>query len=129
LAFVLHGVANDDRSSNDTIDQLQSEKESLLEEIVSRYEFGFAAGKPVLEELLAAKHDLLRAKLSVADSRADRIRLKELIVVNRGKLVEARIAANRLGNLADVEILTARVGYIDAKVDLLREQSMSEETK
>lgn len=129
LSFVLFGLANDDNSSSAHLNELYSEKLSILEDIVTRYEFGYSQGKPVLEQLLSAKHDLLRARLLLADSQADCIKLQELIVENRGKLVEARIAAHRLGNIAEVDILAARVEHIDAKVDLLHVRADGRRTK
>ena len=78
--------------------------------------------------MLSAKHDLLRARLLMADSQADRIKLQELIVENRGRLVEARVAAHRLGNKAEVDILAARVEHIDAKIALQQERSDGRQT-
>ena len=65
LGFVLFCLADDD-SSSANLNELYAEKLSILEDIVTRYEFGYVKGKPVLEELLSAKHDLLRAKLLIA---------------------------------------------------------------
>lgn len=123
LGCVLFSWANDANSLSAKLHELHSEKLSILEDIVTRYEFGYAKGKPVLEELLSAKHDLLRARLSIADSQANRIKLQELIVENRGRLVEARIAAERLGNAAEIDVLAARVEHIDAKIDLQQARS------
>jgi hypothetical protein len=118
LGFVLFSLAEDGSSSSANLRELHAEKLSILEDIVSRYEFGYSKGKPVLEELLSAKHDLLRARLLAAESQADRIKLQELIVENRGRLVEARIAAHQLGNNTEIDILAARVEHIDARIEL-----------
>lgn len=123
LTFAFLGVADDARPSNAVINELHSEKLLLLNDIVSRYEFAYSKGRPVFEELLAAKHDLLYAKLAIADSHDDRLKLLELIVENRHRLVETRIAAYELGHITEVEILAARLGYIDAKIDLQHEGS------
>ena len=85
LSLVIFVVADDDVASNSKIRELQSQKLELLEDIVTRYKFGYSMGKPVLGELLAAEHELLHAKLDIANSQADRVRLLELIVENRGR--------------------------------------------
>jgi hypothetical protein len=127
--FVLLGVAADDQAVTENIDDLHSQKLSLLEDIAARYQFGYATGKPVLEELLAAKHALLEARLSMADQQADRVKLHELIVENRARLVEARAAGHQLGKNAEVDILAARVEHIDAKIALQQERSKAERSQ
>ena len=129
MSVVLIGIADDNHATNAKIDELHSEKLSILEDIVTRYEFGYSKGRHLLEELIAAKHDLLLAKLSIADSQADRMKLQKLIIENRGELVGARIAANRLGNNTEVDILAARVEYIDAKIALQSEASLGRRTE
>ena len=129
LGFVFLVVAEDDLKSSETIQELQSEKLSLLEQLVDRYQFGYSKGKPVLEELLAAKYDLLHAKLLIADSQANRVKLQEQIVENRRRLVEARVAGHKLGNNAEVDIIAARIAQIDAKIALRHLRSDGRQTR
>lgn len=125
LAFslVLFAVAQEDAGANRSeISELQAQKMELLQELVDRYEFAYSSGRPVLEELLAVERDLLSAKLEMAESSADRIAIRESIVENRRRLVEARVAGLQLGKNAEVDILFARIEKIDAEISLAREQ-------
>ncbi len=123
IAFFVTG--EDEVTSNAELRELQSEKLSLLQDIVGRYQAGFKKGKPVLEELLAAEHELLVAQLELADSAADRLESLNLIAINRGKLVEVRTAGHKLGTNAEIDILKARVWHVDAKIAVMHEQAAS----
>ena len=129
LGFGLFVVANDEATKDPTLRELQSMKLDLLEDIAERYRFGFSLGKPVLEELLAAEHQVLLAKLDLTDSQTDRIKLREEVVKNRSDLVDARIAGMRLGKNAEVDMLTARVMLIDAQIDLANARSQGGHTR
>jgi hypothetical protein len=79
----------------------------------------------VLDEVLAVEHDLLKTRLEMAITRLERVAIRESIVDNRRKLVEARVASLELGNSAEVDILFAKVEKIDAEIALSREKSAS----
>ena len=73
---------------------------------------------PILEELLDAEQDLLLTKIEVASAIEERIKLHQLVVENRERLVEVRNAGLRLGRMDEVDILNARVWLVDAKIAL-----------
>ena len=124
LSLTLFAVADvPSESSSKRIAELHSQKLEVLQDIVDRYQFGYSKGKPVLEEMLAAEHELLLARLDLAKSRQDFIALRELLLENRIRLVEARVAGAKIGTVAEVAILTARVQKIDAEIDLEHERS------
>lgn len=104
--------------ASEQIQQLHSQKIEILQDLVDRYKFANSHGKPVLDEMLAAESKLLRAKLEIAQSTADRIELHELLLKNRETLVEVKIAGKELGRVAEVEILTSRVAKLEAEIEL-----------
>ncbi len=132
LAFglVLFAVAQEE-SANDPneIRKLQAQKVELLQDLVERYRFAYSSGKPVLEELLAVERDLLSAKLDMTISPAERVAIRESIVENHRKLVQARVAGLQLGKNAEADILRARVEKIDAEIALARETTTPEINK
>ena len=115
---VIYVNASDKEQSRESVPSLQQEKIALLEDIVSRYRFGHSEGMPILEELLDAEQDLLLTKIEVASAIEERIKLHQLVVENRERLVEVRNAGLRLGRMDEVDILNARVWLVDAKIAL-----------
>ena len=126
FSFVLFAVAQEDSGNGASeVRKLQTQKLELLQELLDRYKFGYSSGKPVLEEVLAVEHDLLNTRLEMAISRAERVAIRESVVDNRRKLLEARVAGLQLGNSAEVDILFAKVEKIDAEIALAREKATS----
>ncbi len=129
LGFGLFVFADEEKTNESKIQELHSQKQSLLEDIVSRYRFAYSRGKPVLDELLDMEHQLLVAKIDAADSHADRVKLREAIVKNRREIVEARDAGMRMGKNTEVDTLSAKVMLIDAELALANELSHGGPTK
>jgi outer membrane protein TolC len=109
-------------ASGDPLQDLLKQRRDTLRELVDYLEAAFRQGVGSAESVALASSELLDAELDMAQSKAERIAIREKMVENlkeQEKMVEAR---NQAGMSRPGEMLRARAGRLKAEIDLLREK-------
>jgi tRNA A-37 threonylcarbamoyl transferase component Bud32 len=100
--------------------EYQKERFNALKAIAAFKEYQYQLGTTDLEEVLAAKSEVAKAELNLAESDTDRVKAHERIVALAQDLVKLREARSELGVVLKVDVLKAKADLLEAQNDLER---------
>lgn len=114
-----------DKKLQREVNKLLTERRDVLRDRARILEASFREGNQTLESVTAARIALIDADLELADSKADRVRLRESYLDNVKTLELYAKSMFEAGRQSRVAVLGARAERLNAEVNLLREQANS----
>ena len=108
-------------TSEENLQSLLTERRDTLRQIVNLVESYYKQGNETLGNVIKARNDLLDAELNIANTHAERIRIRKEQVKNYRELEDGLTARHTSGEITSFEILVAKAMRLDAEIQLLRE--------
>ncbi|QDU89821.1 hypothetical protein Pla175_32170 [Pirellulimonas nuda] len=101
---------------------LLNQRQQTLQELVDLARSNHEQGEGSLETLIAAESELLEARLDAATTPQERIAIRRSQLRLAVRLEEGVSALAENGDGAPTDVMKARVGRLNAQVELLREE-------
>ena len=124
--FVIGSYTNAHQSQEETSTELKdllTKRRDVLQHLVDTYEKKLSQGRTQVDPVVAAREQLLDAKLQLATSKKQRLEICQKRIDNMWRLETAMKLRSEAGQTTLESLLLARAGRLQAEIDLAREKN------